>query len=401
MPRGIGTAEPSLRFRGPVNRCRQARQSEIYAPDVGSGVWPGVVAAALMVSACGEADDGAAGDVDLATTTTRVDSDGLVGDPAVWMTSTQLAGFGLPPTSDSEPMSGASSSFTAYVMRLGCNGGETGTVLPPDVAWSDDQITVTFGVDALPPEGTYECPGNDVVPYEVELGQPIGERQLVDGGCASKVAAGTLFCRDEGVRWPPDSDVATSVVPIVTTSTIPPSVPISVEVVPPTFDSSDLPSISVPITLDLSGVTPASVPMAISEHLSTVQLAVRSEVGDDVFAGSAFDDLANDTMTIFGTDAAAITAALDHTGTPLRDRISVVETLYSVNELENYAEQAQSRLDAAGIKGSAWTQFGLDAVAVQLETPDGQPDETIQADATALLHDIPVAITFIGPSLPL
>lgn len=137
--------------------------------------------------------------------------------------------------------------------------------------------------------------------------------------------------------------------------------------------------------------------MALSEHLSTVQLAVRAEVGDDVFAGSAFTNAANDAITIFGTDAAAITTALDHTGTPLRDRIGVVETRYSLNEIETYADQAQRRLDAAGIKSSAWIQYGIDAVSVQLETPDGQPDESLAASATALLNDLPVIITYSAP----
>jgi hypothetical protein len=73
---------------------------------------------------------------------------------------------------------------------------------------------------------------------------------------------------------------------------------------------------------------------------------------------------------------------------------------YSVNDIETYAEQAQNRLDAAGIKGSGWVQFGLDAVNVQLETPGGQPDENLQAQATSVLGDIPFIITFSGPMLP-
>ena len=176
---------------------------------------------------------------------------------------------------------------------------------------------------------------------------------------------------------------------------------------PATLSSGPIPSIpisvadSVPPTLDLSGVTPASVPMAISEHLNSVQQAVQGEVGDDVFAGSAFTNDANDEMTIYGTDPAAIAAALDRVDTPLRDRITVAETRYSLNEIETYAEQARTRLDAAGIAAMAGVQFGVDAVVVQLETPDGAPDDTIQTAATNVLGDIPVSISFSPPLVDL
>lgn len=158
---------------------------------------------------------------------------------------------------------------------------------------------------------------------------------------------------------------------------------------------------TVPSTLDLSGVTPASIPMVISEHLNSVKQAVRTEVGNDTFAGSAFTNDANDEMTIYGTDPAAIDAALDRVDTPLRDRITVAETRYSLNEIETYAEQARARLDAAGIAAMAVVQFGVDAVVVQLETPDGEPDDTIQTAAMDVLGDIPVSISFSQPLVDL
>lgn len=207
---------------------------------MGPRTWVGAIAAVLMLAGCGVADDGAAvGDVEPAPATTRVDSDGVAGDPAVWLLWTQMAELGLPPVHDTDPLSSASSSFTAQVMRLGCSGGRTGTVLAPEIVWSNDQIIVTFAVDPLAPGGTYECPSNDVVPYEVELGQPIGQRQLVDGACLSTDSASTSFCPDRGVRWPRDAGVETSVAAGVAMSTVPLSVPVSVEGVPPTLDSSD------------------------------------------------------------------------------------------------------------------------------------------------------------------
>ena len=49
-----------------------------------------------------------------------------------------------------------------------------------------------------------ECPGNDEVPYEVRLDEPIGQRQLLDGSCRSGgEAASTSFCAAGAARWVP------------------------------------------------------------------------------------------------------------------------------------------------------------------------------------------------------
>jgi hypothetical protein len=101
------------------------------------------------------------------------------------------------------PPSPAASTFTADVTRLGCHGGETGEVLHPGVVVTDDEVVVTFTVAA--DAGTFTCPGNDQVPYEVDLGQPLGDRRLVDGSCSPGAeAATTSSCsEDGGVRWRP------------------------------------------------------------------------------------------------------------------------------------------------------------------------------------------------------
>ena len=122
--------------------------------------------------------------------TTTTTSQGQ-GEPAVWFIS---------PDDD---VTSASRSFTAYVTRLGCNGGVTGAVLQPTIDRSDTRIVVTFTVKPAPPSrGT--CQGNDRVPIVVDLGEAIGERQLVDGACRSGgAAATTAFCVDGSVRWKP------------------------------------------------------------------------------------------------------------------------------------------------------------------------------------------------------
>jgi hypothetical protein len=97
----------------------------------------------------------------------------------------------------------AASTFIAQVSRLGCHGGETGEVLRPGVVVTADEVVVTFTVQV--DVGTFTCPGNDQVPYEVDLGQPLGDRIVRDGACSPGAEAATtsLCSEDGGVRWRP------------------------------------------------------------------------------------------------------------------------------------------------------------------------------------------------------
>lgn len=81
-------------------------------------------------------------------------------------------------------------SFTARVTRLGCSGGNTGEVLEPTLTVGEDENVVTFTVEPLPP-GIYPCPGNPVVAHPIDVGEPIGGRDLVDGACLTGQAAST------------------------------------------------------------------------------------------------------------------------------------------------------------------------------------------------------------------
>jgi hypothetical protein len=100
------------------------------------------------------------------------------------------------------PPTATAASFTAMVSRLACSGGLTGHVLDPSVTTEEDRVVVTFKVTALA-AGNYTCPGNNEVPYLVELKGPIGKRRLVDGACVARDASTTSFCSGGGVRWTP------------------------------------------------------------------------------------------------------------------------------------------------------------------------------------------------------
>lgn len=91
-------------------------------------------------------------------------------------------------------------TFEIGVTRLGCASGVTGEVLTPQVTYEPERIIVQVDVEPFT-EDEAECPGNDTVPVTVELDEPVGERDLVDGGCLEgEEAAGTTPCEDE-VRW--------------------------------------------------------------------------------------------------------------------------------------------------------------------------------------------------------
>jgi hypothetical protein len=102
------------------------------------------------------------------------------------------------------PPSSTASTFTALVFRLECNDGVTGRVLRPGVAFDETQVVVTFTVarKANPAEAS-TCQGNGAVPVQVDLGQQLGTRDLVDGSCApGNEALSTSWCvYDHGVRW--------------------------------------------------------------------------------------------------------------------------------------------------------------------------------------------------------
>ncbi|MBE0011447.1 hypothetical protein DXT87_16975 [Arthrobacter sp. AET 35A] len=97
-------------------------------------------------------------------------------------------------------VSADSTSLEVGVERAACASGRTGTVLEPEVTYETDRIIVTTYVEPLT-GGVQSCQGNDVVPLTVELGEPIGERKLVDGVCLVPDAVPASLCEDDGVRW--------------------------------------------------------------------------------------------------------------------------------------------------------------------------------------------------------
>ncbi len=93
-----------------------------------------------------------------------------------------------------ESLTGDTTSFTARVTRMGCNGGTTGDALPPQVEYGDKEIVVVFQVTPRQ-TGDATCQSNNFVPYVVRFAEPIGARALIDGECrGSDGAPTTAFC---------------------------------------------------------------------------------------------------------------------------------------------------------------------------------------------------------------
>ena len=64
-----------------------------------------------------------------------------------------------------------------------CASGKSseGRVVGPDILEVGDEVLVTFAVRPLGGD-MQSCPGNPVTRVAVDLGSPLGDRQLLDGG---------------------------------------------------------------------------------------------------------------------------------------------------------------------------------------------------------------------------
>ena len=147
---------------------------------------------ALLVAACGsETGPSATGSEEATAPSASTSADAGARAAAVW-----VLGPG-------QSLQRSSTKFTALVSRLGCNGGVTGQVLPPDVHMGDSEIVVTFFVAPKQPD-LATCPANDQIPYDIDLGRPLAGRALVDGHCLpGREAAATSFCTPDAIRFRP------------------------------------------------------------------------------------------------------------------------------------------------------------------------------------------------------
>jgi hypothetical protein len=98
------------------------------------------------------------------------------------------------PTPDAEPVPalwwpadpgqvGADTSvLDVLVLEQACAGGEPadGRILDPVIDADEDRIVVTFLIEQV--QGAATCPSNPPTPAALDLGEPLGDRVLLDGG---------------------------------------------------------------------------------------------------------------------------------------------------------------------------------------------------------------------------
>ena len=66
--------------------------------------------------------------------------------------------------------------------EIACASGQSSEdrIVAPRIVVEEDAITITFAV--MPLEGPQDCQGNPASEVRVELPEPLGDRELRDGG---------------------------------------------------------------------------------------------------------------------------------------------------------------------------------------------------------------------------
>ena len=76
-------------------------------------------------------------------------------------------------------------TFTALVTETACTGGQPmgARLLPPAITYGEGSVLIVFAARPLVnPGDLVTCPSNPGSQVVVELREPLGERQLLDGG---------------------------------------------------------------------------------------------------------------------------------------------------------------------------------------------------------------------------
>lgn len=86
---------------------------------------------------------------------------------------------------ETDPPSPDDESVSLLVTERACNGGRdaAGRVRLVHLAETDEAVTVWAAVE--PEEGDASCPSNPPTPFTVDLAEPLGDREILDGSLAT------------------------------------------------------------------------------------------------------------------------------------------------------------------------------------------------------------------------
>jgi len=108
------------------------------------------------------------------------------------------------------PLLPTTTSFLVSVTERSCTSGASSEdrLRPPIIVYEADRIFVTFLVEPLPPR-SYACIVNPSTEVRIELTEPIGDRELVDGGTLPwrDIRSGSVYCC-EGAKLTPEEVTA-------------------------------------------------------------------------------------------------------------------------------------------------------------------------------------------------
>jgi len=78
----------------------------------------------------------------------------------------------------------SATTIRALVRETACASGRTpeGRVDPPEIEVTDASFTVRYWIRKMP--GGQDCQGNAPFPVTLELPEPLGDRQLLDGSAS-------------------------------------------------------------------------------------------------------------------------------------------------------------------------------------------------------------------------
>ncbi len=81
------------------------------------------------------------------------------------------------------PLAPETTEIDGILMETSCASGQSpeGRVNDPVIDYGAEAVTVTFTV-VPPPGDAHDCPSNPEFPVTITLSEPLGERQLLDGG---------------------------------------------------------------------------------------------------------------------------------------------------------------------------------------------------------------------------